>query len=314
MDGTSTGALVVQVLVTGLAAGATYALVAFGFALLYRMTGVLQLAHGHVVSLGVLVALAALGVLGGGVVTTPARAVVAVVAAVVAAAAASVAIPVLGWRGPGEGRSRVEWLALVVAAAFAIEAGLVAASRRPGYAFPELLPGGRARVPLPLGASVTGHDLWQLGLALVLAVAIDVAMRRTAAGTLVSAVASSPRLAHLAGLPVRRAVLAAFALAGALAAVAGVLVADGSSVGPDDGVALGLWGMAAAAVTGFGSRRAILAVALGLGVAEAALVTLPLPGADGLRLGPAAGAALPAVATLAALALRRGAATRDEPA
>src|SRR4051812_48096938 len=38
--------LLVQVLVTGLAAGAAYALIGIGFALLHQLTGVIQLAHG----------------------------------------------------------------------------------------------------------------------------------------------------------------------------------------------------------------------------------------------------------------------------
>src|SRR5206468_13015970 len=39
--------LLLQVLVTGLAAGAAYGLVGIGIALVYRLTGVLQLAHGR---------------------------------------------------------------------------------------------------------------------------------------------------------------------------------------------------------------------------------------------------------------------------
>src|SRR5947209_7424546 len=45
-----TAELVLQVVVTGLAAGAAYGLVAIGFALVHRLTGVLQLAHGDLVA------------------------------------------------------------------------------------------------------------------------------------------------------------------------------------------------------------------------------------------------------------------------
>src|SRR6266700_2480400 len=45
-----TAGLVLQVVVPGLAARAAYGLVAIGFALVHRLTGVLQLAHGDLVA------------------------------------------------------------------------------------------------------------------------------------------------------------------------------------------------------------------------------------------------------------------------
>src|SRR5947208_2239083 len=50
--------LLVQALVTGLAAGAAYALLGIGFALLYRLTGILQLALGDMAGAAAFVALA----------------------------------------------------------------------------------------------------------------------------------------------------------------------------------------------------------------------------------------------------------------
>src|SRR3954466_15116583 len=50
--------LLVQALVTGLAAGAAYALLGIGFALLYRLTGVLQLALGDLSGAAAFAALA----------------------------------------------------------------------------------------------------------------------------------------------------------------------------------------------------------------------------------------------------------------
>src|SRR4051812_33081409 len=52
----STG-LVVQVIVTGLAAGAAYGLVGIGVALVYRLTGVLQLAQGDLLGAATFLAL-----------------------------------------------------------------------------------------------------------------------------------------------------------------------------------------------------------------------------------------------------------------
>jgi branched-subunit amino acid ABC-type transport system permease component len=54
-------ALVVQVVVTGLAAGAVYGLVAQGYALVYQLTGVVHLALGEFVGLSVFTTLAVAG-------------------------------------------------------------------------------------------------------------------------------------------------------------------------------------------------------------------------------------------------------------
>jgi branched-chain amino acid transport system permease protein len=306
-------ALVVQVLVTGLGAGATYGLVAIGFAQVYRMTGVLQVAHGHVVAVAMLAALGIFAVFGGSG-GGPLIAVAAVVGAVVVATVLSAVIAAFGLQRAVVRRSDRGWIALIVAVAFALEAGLLAVSRRQGYAFPQILPAGSARIDLPFGAAVAGRTLWQLGIGLVLAIALERFMTRTMPGRAMAAVASDRELAHLAGLPVTAAVTAAFGLAGALAAVAGILTATGRAVGPHDGVVLGLWGIAAAAVVGFGRRTAVFVAALMLGVVEAIVVNLYVPGAPGLRLGPAWAPALPLIAVLLVLALRPPARAREEPA
>jgi len=45
--------LALQVLVTGLAAGGVYGLVAVGHSVIYRLTGIVHLAYGDLVGLGV---------------------------------------------------------------------------------------------------------------------------------------------------------------------------------------------------------------------------------------------------------------------
>ncbi|MDQ3879153.1 MAG: hypothetical protein M3290_12515, partial [Actinomycetota bacterium] len=50
-------ALLIQIVVTGLAAGAIYGLVAVAFSLVYRLTGVIHFALGEMVGLSFLVAL-----------------------------------------------------------------------------------------------------------------------------------------------------------------------------------------------------------------------------------------------------------------
>jgi branched-subunit amino acid ABC-type transport system permease component len=74
-------------------------------------------------------------------------------------------------------------------------------------------------------------------------------------------------------VPARRVVLLAFVAAGLLAGVAGLLDAPGRTLGVDDGVVLGLAGIAAALLGGLGSLRGALAGGLALGVVQSLAVT-----------------------------------------
>ena len=55
-------AFALQVVLTGLAAGAVYGLVGTGFSLVYRMSGVLDFAHGELVTLPIFAFLFVIGV------------------------------------------------------------------------------------------------------------------------------------------------------------------------------------------------------------------------------------------------------------
>jgi branched-chain amino acid transport system permease protein len=70
----------------------------------------------------------------------------------------------------------------------------------------------------------------------------------------------------------RKVVLLAFAVAGLLAGLAGLLDAPGRAVSVDDGVVLGLSGMAAAVVGGLGSLRGALLGGLAVGLLQSVSV------------------------------------------
>ena len=123
-----------------------------------------------------------------------------------------------------------------------------------------------------------------LAIGLVAGVAVERALAVTGAGAVMRAVSQDPGAAALLGVPCERVVLAAFALAGALAGLAGVLIAPDAALGPDDGALLGLKGIAAALIGGLVSLRLALLGGLALGVLEAFVVAWePLGGALGRR-------------------------------
>jgi branched-chain amino acid transport system permease protein len=269
--------LLLQVLITGLATGAAYALVGIGFTLVYRLTGVLQLAHGDLVGAATFLVLAI--VAGTEPVTRTSVGFWPLLAlsvlAIVLSAAAGGGLYVGVVRPAFRRRSTVGWVAAVVAVAFAVEGVLAAAFPREGYVFPDLFPGGRP-IRLGGGATIPERTLWLLAIALVIAVAVWQWLSRSGPGRAMAAIADDPVAAEIIGLPVDRLVTAAFAIATGLAAVAGIVVAPAGALTPQTGLLLGLKGIAAALVARLGSPLRVLAAGLAIGVLEEAVTTLSI--------------------------------------
>ena len=115
------------------------------------------------------------------------------------------------------------------------------------------------RVARVAGVAVTPADVVLVAATLALVVGADVAQRRTTAGRALRAVAEDREAAALVGVDPRAVVTAAFAAAGALAAVAAVLLAPRTFVRLENGLLLGLQAFVAAVVGGLGSARGALA-------------------------------------------------------
>jgi branched-chain amino acid transport system permease protein len=253
-----------QALVIGLGVGSVYALIAFGISLVYATSRTLNFAHGEVLTVGVFLALTAvyfdlppwqgimigiagailLGVLLEKVVFTPLR------------------------RAP----ESLAWLLglLIVASVIANASARIWGSR--AYSS-EQLGIGRA-----LGAdnvirwgSVVFASIyvWLFVAAVVLMVALDVLIQRTAFGRAVRAVAHNRRTAALMGIDTERTMVYAFALAAALGAVGGILYSPITTVQVQLGAFFTFKGLAAAVIGGLGSARGAFVGGLVLGVVEA---------------------------------------------
>jgi branched-chain amino acid transport system permease protein len=172
----------------------------------------------------------------------------------------------------GRGSDVVGWVAGGLAAGLLIREGLALPFAQEAYAIPDVL---RTTAVVHLGGDVTlpVRSLEVLAIGLAAGVGVERALARTGAGALVRAVSDDPGAAALLGVPTERVVLAAFALAGALAGLAGLLIAPQRPLGVQDGVVLGLKGIAAALLLRAGSLRAGMLGGLAIGVIEALAVT-----------------------------------------
>lgn len=306
------GGVALQAFLSGLALGTAYGLIAMGFSLVYRLTGVISFAHGDLVVGGVFIGV--LVVLG----STPVAAALDVVHSVglavlivAAGAALSAGVYLVAVRPflPGVGHRSTRgdvlgWVAGGLAAGLLIREVLGLVLTQDAYAVPDplrlgsLTPSGVLQ--LPGGGTVAVRTLGVIGIGLAVGILVERLLVLTPVGTAMKAVSEDPTAAALLGLPVRRLVLVAFVVAGALAGLAGLLISPDRSLGVDDGAVLGLKAMAAALVGGLGSVRGALAGGLALGVIESFVVASSV-------LGPHYADVVPLAILLIVLALgRRG--------
>lgn len=249
-----------QAIATGLTQGAAYALIAIGIALVYSVSRVINLSHGVFVVGGILGAnslAAPLGLVGGIVVSVLTCALVAGLIEVVAVRRVTEAPPLSG-------------LLLTVGLAFALQGVLRFVWGPDEISNPPLTEGTSVSV---LGASVAPQAFWIVGSAVVITVTLDLGLRRTRLGKTLLACAENPTGARICGVPVPRLRTATFAFAGALGAVAGILLGPLTFVTYESPIPLVLRGLIAAALGGMASVRGAALGGLFLGLAESFAVT-----------------------------------------
>ncbi|WP_232492741.1 branched-chain amino acid ABC transporter permease [Novosphingobium kaempferiae] len=254
---------ILPALLTGIALGSIYGLIALGFHITASVCGAVNFAQGSSAMLGAVLLwmLAQAGwpvpiAVGGAVLTCGAYGLIVEHAAI----------------RPFLARKSDAWLMATVALGLVCDNGMM------------LIFGAEPRSlasPLTLSSiRLGGMDLGIYPLHLLipivmlaLATGIDLFRLRTLHGVAMLGVAQNRDAAAIMGIPVGRVIAAAFALSSALAGIAGMLVAPLSHVETGMGVVLGLKAFAVAILGGLGSAWGIVFAALLFGLVEA-LVTL----------------------------------------
>ena len=271
----------------GLLAGGPYALVGIGFALAHGVTGVVQLAHGELVTLGAFVAALTLAFLH----LDPLLAVAAAAPIFFAAGALlhRVALRRLPRERPGATLLATAGLAVVLT-------GLVALARSAGATAPAALDLVEPLEPRPLAIPFAA--------AAVLAGVVHLFLRHTDLGRAVRATAQDPEATQLLGIDVATTGTVAVGLAAALAGAAGALLAGVHPLTPSGtGTAFTARALAILLLARPGSVPSGLAAGLLVGLVEG-VVTGMTGGAEGAG-------ALAAFALLLALLLFRPGRLRD---
>lgn len=240
--------------ITGLAIGCSFALVASGFVAIHRVTRVVNFAQGTFAVVGGMMASSMLhGGLPHGV---------AEVIGVLLATLCGLVVGIIAIGKPGTTTlvSLVITLGLGILA-YAVE--IVAFGDQPTS-----FRMARGSVTIA-GAHILTQYFVVIAAALVTFAALGLFFARSYIGKALTACASNPHAARIQGINPRRMGLLAFALGGFLGGLAGILVTPLQPISFDSDVALATNGFAAAIFGGLNSPSAALTGGLVLGVTEA---------------------------------------------
>ena len=247
-----------QLLLSGLAVGAIYALVAIGFTLLWQTSGTINFAQGEFVMLPAFFMLAGLKLFGFGLL--PAFVMSVGVSLILQGAAYK--------RGVVDPMLRHGVLPMVVASlglSIALKNLVKATVSAEAQPFPAVFPDQIYNV---LGVTVTLADLGTLAVAAAVIGLLWWMLNRTLTGQAMQAVAQNRDTAAVLGIDVQRMVLYAFAANAALAAVAALLVTPSYLAKFDMGDSLGMKAFFAAIIGGFNQVQGAMLGGLLVGVLE----------------------------------------------
>ncbi|MBE1283305.1 MAG: branched-chain amino acid ABC transporter permease [Rhodobacteraceae bacterium] len=249
---------VLQLLVSGLANGCVYGLIALGFVLIYKATEAVNFAQGDFMMLGAFITL---GLTNAHHMGLPFW------------VAAPLAIGIMALLGylldffvlrHLFGQSQTAVVILTIALGFVIRfvAGVIWGHE------PQTLESPLALGDIKMGGVVLGMaDVAVIVVTVLLTLFLYQFFQRTKLGLAMQAASQNQMAAYYMGVPVKRVQGMIWGLAGAVAAVAGILFASKGAIDPNAGL-LGIKAFAAAVIGGFGSLPGALAGGLIVGVIE----------------------------------------------
>ena len=266
-------ATLLQALVSGLAVGGAYALVALGFSITFTTTRTLNFGHGEFVSVGAFVGVGALFLLAGKPATTAAftgldltgwQYLLAAVAAALAMGLLGVLLYVFGVR-PFAARPGMAWVMSTLGFGILLQSAAFAVWGPAPVTVPAPFGDEVIRV---FGAGVRTQELLLLAVAVIVMLAFDRIMNGSMLGRAMRAVAANPAVANLMGINVNAVMIGAFFASSELAGLAGFLVAPITSASIFMGLAIGLKGFSGAMIGGLTNPRGCVLGGFVLGLLE----------------------------------------------
>lgn len=246
----------IQILIGGVFQGCMYALLAVGFSLIFRVTGVISLAQGAFSVFGALLA----HTIGTGF---GLPILIAAPIAVIGTALFSIAI---GWTTfvPGLSRLSHSNMLMLTAGLMTFLEGLILVIWGNQ---PFTLAAFSGERPLAIGTILlSSQGLWVIGATLFVVISLWWLLQRSTVGHALRACAENATAASLVGVSVERMSLFTFGLAASIAAIAGIVIAPAMSLQFDTATNFTITGFIAVAIGGVGSFPGAIAGGLLLGI------------------------------------------------
>jgi branched-chain amino acid transport system permease protein len=249
--------MLAQVLVSSITAGAVYALIALGFVLIHKGTGVVHFGYGDQVTFGAYLVLIAQVVLG-----------LPFWLSVLAAVLLSVLLGAViygGFMWPMRNASLLARIIASLALGTVLREFLRAYMGPNAWPFPFLLSPTAVSIG---GILVVPANLAIVGISLGILLLLFLLFEKTIYGKAIMAACDNQTGASLVGVRVSTVFLAIWVLASVLATLAGILVAPLLTLSPDMGL-IGIKGFTAAVLGGFNSLFGAVIGGIALGILEA---------------------------------------------
>ncbi|GAA5022071.1 branched-chain amino acid ABC transporter permease [Massilia kyonggiensis] len=256
--------ILLQLVVSGIALGMIYAVIAFGYQLTFATSGTLNFGQGEALMLGALVGLSLVGTIHGGPYL-----------------GYWVMIPIVVVFGALQGVF-VEWIAVRPAIRIKSEFGWIMSTIALAIIFKNVAENiwGKDVLPFPsplssepftvLGANVQPMQVAVIVGALAIMFAVEIFNRKSIYGKAVVATANDRDAAGLMGINTRMVITFSYALSSATAAFAGALIAPLTLTSATMGASLGLKAFAVAIIGGLTSGMGAIVGGIILGIAETA--------------------------------------------
>ena len=254
--------ILLQLLISGIALGMIYAVVAFGYQLTFATSGTLNFGQGEALMLGALVGLSLVGDIHGGPYLNY-----------------WLMIPVVMLFGALQG-TVVEWIAVRPSIKIKSEFGWIMSTIALAIIFKNVAENiwGKEDLPFPsplsttpiafLGAQIQPMQIVVVVGALAMMAAVELFNRKSIYGKAVVATSNDRDAAGLMGINTGVVITFSYALSSAAAAFAGVLIAPLTLTGATMGASLGLKAFAVAIIGGLTSGVGAIVGGLILGIAE----------------------------------------------
>jgi branched-chain amino acid transport system permease protein len=251
-------------LISGLGLGSMYGLMALGFYITFAVSGTVNFAQGSSMMLGAVLCYTFAQTLGW---PMP----LAVALALALCAAYGLLVEVLAVR-PFASRGSNAWLMSTVALGIVLDNLVMHTFGKEPRSLPSPLVGAPIEIA-GLGLGVYPLQLLIPVLGLALAAVLHAVAHKTRWGKALLAVVQNRDAARLMGIPIKRAVAAAFAVSTLFAGIAGVLIAPLFNVNADMGTLFGLKAFAVAILGGITSAWGVMLAGLLFGVVEALITS-----------------------------------------